>query len=538
MRRMLTWVLLLLTGLILVLALVLLIPQTRGALLGWGIRFADEAMPGRLTVGESNWPSLGRLVLDDVLWVTGSAAAPGDTLADVARLDLALDMDALRKKNGRVDSLLLEIRNLDVPAMAAAFEDTAATIRPDSTLTEEPPGEVPFLQPGSLPGMPSVVVAKVDLAVARARLAPGMAVRDLELVGRADAGNAAPATLDVEHVGARFLAALGDTAGAPVLEVSVAELGLGLSLEIPAGGDWSDGEFSGQLAGDFGLPGSASFRPWLPQDFPCEEFGPVTGHLDVAGSYTDPLAKGTLRLDLGSDTWVENGLVAGGVEADIDSMRVHGIQVLTAHLDTLDLALHGLTVAASGDWGSEEAGLDLAVTLADSTLPGLVASLMNPQSRDVWRDTGPVRLDAVAALDRAGPRYTGRLDCGFLLPGSSYFHSWLPEDFPHGEFESVSGNLAVTGAYEAPVARGALHLDLGSSPWMDKGVIAGSAETDLDALREHGLRYLTARLDTLDIDMPGIRVKASGELEPDEVELEFVGQVTDLHLPSQLTGQA
>ncbi|MEN8008645.1 MAG: translocation/assembly module TamB domain-containing protein, partial [Candidatus Krumholzibacteriota bacterium] len=54
----------------------------------------------------------------------------------------------------------------------------------------------------------------------------------------------------------------------------------------------------------------------------------------------------------------------------------------------------------------------------------------------------------------------------------------------------------------------------------------------------HGLRYLTARLDTLDIDMPGIRVKASGELEPDEVELEFVGQVTDLHLPSQLTGQA
>lgn len=115
MRRTLNVVLFFLMGAILVLTAVILIPPTREALLGWSVRFADDALPGRLTVGEAGWPSLGRLILNDVLWVSGSATAPGDTLADMARLDLTLDLGALKKREGRVESLLLDVRLVDVP---------------------------------------------------------------------------------------------------------------------------------------------------------------------------------------------------------------------------------------------------------------------------------------------------------------------------------------------------------------------------------------------------------------------------------------
>ena len=574
-RRVLTVALFILMGALLVVTAVFLIPPTRGALLGWSVRFADDALPGRLTVGEADWPSLGHLILKDVLWVSGSATAPGDTLADLARLDLTLDLGALREREGRIDSLLLDVRQVDVPGLSLTMEDMAEESQTDSRTAEV---EIPYFKPGSLPGIPAVTVARFDLKVARTRLAPGMDVRDLVLEGRAEANADGPAAVVIDHAAARFLTALGDTTDAPVWEVALKHLGLGLTLAFPAGDDWTlvtadldslnlefaptpnqtlreswqapspvslgvvfgiernGPEYSGRLACDFVLPGSAHFQPWLPRDFPHQEFESISGHLVAEGKFSDPLAKGTLRLDLGANSWVEKGVIAGGLEADVDAFMAHGIKALTARLDTLDIALKGISVTASGEWGAEDAGLDMAVALTDLHLPGLFASQVNPALAEVWRDPGPVSLDAAARLEKSGNAFTGSLDCDFLLPGSSHFHTWLPEDFPHEEFDSLSGTLAVTGGYAAPITHGALHLDLGSNSWMENGVIAGSASADIDSLMVHGIRELTARLDTLDIAMTGIRVNASGGLEPDSVELELVGDLTDFQLLGLFAG--
>ena len=141
-RRILPGALLLLVGLVLIVAVVLLLPASRGALLGWSIRYADDALPGHLTAGEVGWPSLDRVVLKDVLWISGTAAAPGDTLADLANLDLTVDLGALRKKDARVESLLVEARHLNVPGMAAVFEDTEANASPDSTAPVTEPAKL------------------------------------------------------------------------------------------------------------------------------------------------------------------------------------------------------------------------------------------------------------------------------------------------------------------------------------------------------------------------------------------------------------
>ncbi len=577
-RRVLTVVLLLLMGAILVLTAVFLIPSSREALLGWSVRFADDALPGRLTVGEAGWPSLGHLILKDVLWVSGSATAPGDTLVDLAGLDLTLDLGALKQREGRIDSLLLDVRQVDIPGLSLTMEELAESA--EEPLLDSTPSEdaIPYFRPGSLPGIPSVTVGRFDLEVARTRLAPGMDIQDLVVEGRADANAHGPAAVVIDHAAARFLTVLGDTTGAPVWEVALEHLGLGLTLAFPAGNDWTlvtaeldslnvefapipnqglqenwqapapvrlgvvfgiernGPEYSGRLACDFVLPGSAHFQPWLPRDFPHQKFESVSGNLVAEGKFTNPLATGTLRLDLDANSWVEKGVIAGGVEADVDAFMAQGIKALNARLDTLDIVLEGISVKASGDWGAEDAGLDLAVVLTDLHLPGLFASQVDPALAEVWRDPGPVSLDAEARLDKSGNGFTGSLDCDFLLPGSSHFHTWLPEDFPHEEFASLSGTLALTGGYAAPITHGALHLDLGSNSWMENGVISGSASADIDSLLEHGLRELTARLDTLDIAMTGIRVNAFGELESERVELELAGELTDFQLLGLFAG--
>jgi len=63
---------------------------------------------------------------------------------------------------------------------------------------------------------------------------------------------------------------------------------------------------------------------------------------------------------------------------DVDAFRAQGLTALTAHLDTLDIDLKGISVEASGDWGDEIAGLDLAVALTDLHLLGLFAPQVDP----------------------------------------------------------------------------------------------------------------------------------------------------------------
>ena len=506
-------------GLLVVVAAAFLFSPTRGALLGWGVRIADGALPGHITVASADWPSLGHLVLEDVLWISDSATAPGDTLADLARLDLILDLDALREKDGRLESLHLDVRSVDIPAIAIATatpaEDIAAEAVTDSLSSVSGPTEIPYLRPGSLPGLPSSALSQIELEVARVRVTPDLTVRDLVFQGNFEGRYDRPAGIGVHHVGARFLITLEDTVGTSVWEVPLDHLGLGLTLEAqtdetggsslvtasldslnlefaPTGDPamketWrttgpvkletkarihKDGsEYAGRLDCAFTLPGLAQFRSWLPEDFPYHEFEAVSGTIGLTGSYASPHAKGSVRLDLGSNSWLERGLIVAGAEVDVEAFLEQGIQQLSARLDTLDFALLGVSVEAVGHLAPEGSGLDLEVGL---------------DSFDI-----------------------------------SQFQPWLPEDYPYQEFGFVSGTLGFTGSYAEPHATGSVRLDLGSTSWLERGLIVGGAEFDVPAFLEQGIPQLFAQLDTLDIALPGVVVEASGHLAPEGIGLDL-----------------
>jgi hypothetical protein len=556
-------------GLLIVVAAAFLFAPPRGILLGWGVRIADDALPGHLTVATADWLSLGHLTLEDVLWVSGSATAPGDTLADLAKLDLNLDLEALKAKDARIESVHIDVRSVDIPAIAIAIDTDTATkhmaaeASTDSLPSDSELPQIPYLRPGSLPGLPSAALSQIELEVSRIRVTPDLTVRDLIFQGNLEARYDRSARFGVHHVGARFLITLEDTVGSSVLEFPLDHLGLGLTLEAladEAGGnslvtatldslnlefapttdpamkgiwrttgpvkletkariDKSDGEYSCRLDCVFLLPGSAQFQSWLPEDFPYNEFGSVSGTLGLSGSYAAPHAKGSVRLDLGSNSWVERGLIVGGAEVDVEAFLEQGIKQLSAHLDTLDFALLGVNVEASGHLSPEEIGLDLEVGLDSSEISELYSA--DPTMKGIWQTTGPVKLETKARIDKSGGEYSGRLDCVFLLSDSVQFQSWLPEDFPYHEFGSVSGTLGLSGSYAAPHAKGSVRLDLGSNSWVERGLIVGGAEVDIDAFLEQGIKQLSAHLDTLDFALLGVKVEASGHLSPEEIGLDL-----------------
>ncbi|MCK9996518.1 MAG: translocation/assembly module TamB domain-containing protein [Candidatus Krumholzibacteria bacterium] len=448
-------------GLLVVVAAAFLFAPTRGALLGWGVRIADDVMPGHITVARADWPSLGHLVLEDVLWVSGSATAPGDTLADVAELDLILDLEALKVKDARVESVRVNVRSVDIPAIAiataAAKKDTIADALTDSVSSGSETAEIPYLRPGSLPGLPSAALSQFELEVARIRMTPDMAMRDLVFQGNFEGRYDQQAGIGIHHIGARFLISVEDTVGSLVWEVTLDHLGLGLTLEAltdEAGGsslitasldslnleiaptadpamkgiwrttgpvklesrahiDKSGGEYSGRLDCSFLLPGSAQFQSWLPEDFPYDEFGSLSGTLGLTGSYATPHAKGSVRLDLGSNSWMERGLVVAGAEVDVDAYFKQGIKQLSARLDTLDFALLGVSLEAAGHLAPEGIGLDLKIDLDSSEISELYA-------RDMLSDAA-IDLQAIAGVSGtlADPIVDARLGGGIRMAGYS-----------------------------------------------------------------------------------------------------------------------
>lgn len=580
-RRVLKFGLLGLTALVLILGTVVLVPLLRTALLEWGVGMADDALPGRLTVAKVRWPSLVHLVLEDALWVAGPESAAGDTLADVALVDLVVDLRSLGKREGRIPSLQVKARNLDVPLITATMASSDPPVIPDSVQTPEPPAEVPFLRPGSLPGLPSLELDRLEVSADRIRLTPDVDMLDIQVAGRADARPGAATALVVDHAAVRFHGAAGDSTGPPEWDAQVGHLGLGVTLEVTSGkdGGWSlvaagldslnlnmvshdlpqlgesgadrepvnfrasgrvtqgDGMYDGRLVCDFVLPGSRMFRARLPEDFPHEEFGRVAGSLTADGRYEDPRAQVALRLDLGSNTWLEKGVIVGEVGADfpddpdVPDQGSQGLRNVVARLDTLDIAIEGIQVAGSGKWGEKEGALDVNLAVENLQLPGRVVAHLNPELRDLLEASQRMKLVADAGVRMAGEQYSGQVDCNFDLPGSESFNRWLPSDFPHQEFDALVGDLSLTGQYTAPLVSAAVTLDLGSNTWIKHFDLAGQAEADLDQMKSEGLSVVKARLDTLALDLGDLSAEAAGEWDAGQGGVSLKVRATDFLIP-------
>jgi hypothetical protein len=158
---------------VLVALIALLLPSTRGRLLGRALDRADDALPGTLTVATASWPSLGRIELGAVSW------ADGDTL--LARADtiaVSVHLRPLVRRDLVVDALLVNGLFADVPAISARFagnDDSTTDVNSSSA----------FPRPGAIGGVPSFAVHGLELAADSIRVGPSDILYDVNLVAAA-----------------------------------------------------------------------------------------------------------------------------------------------------------------------------------------------------------------------------------------------------------------------------------------------------------------------------------------------------------------
>ena len=385
--------LLLLVGILLLVSLVMVFPATRARILGLGLDLATGSLPGEWTVGEAGWPEPGRLEFDQVVWTNGGGEGRIDTLMVLDRLELDLDLGALRHRDLGVRGLVLDLSVIDLTAIEKLGGEEEPS--PADTLNGDP-ASMPYFREGAWPPLPAAFLDSLVIVVERGRITPGFLVHDLSLTAGLDLrpGNRphawlsdsgfrlvfltrGTATVDVRIPGLS-LHADPDNASAVLDSLSLSVSGLTLpgladSTFAPAwtagggailavNGTFGNGE-GGQrrvdLQGKFRLPGPGRFSGMLPGDLPAEAMDPCQGGFNLAAELAgsdSSLDSASLRLDLAATPWLEKGLLSGSLSG------------ASARVDTLALSLWGTGVTASGEVDTARVDVSFLVELADERI--------------------------------------------------------------------------------------------------------------------------------------------------------------------------
>ena len=392
----------------------------REKLLDVGLDVAARYIPGTVAMEAAAWPELGHLQLTDVVWthvVLPDGDSPPDTLVHLARLDLRVDLEALRHRDVVVDSLFVAATQLDGPAIEQLLTSLVDS-EPDSQAVVadvDSTGPASFPRPGAIPGLPSVGLAHWRLELAAAILTPDMSLNDLVITGALEARHGHQARAVIEHLEMDFSTTAFDTLTRQPWTVSLQHLGLGLTLEA-ALDSTAEGEviaavmdslsvhfdgmgdahadsshnwwqstgpvrltnsahvsrvgagYQGHFKSDFVLPGALELKALLPDEFPHESFGQIVGSLALDGEYVAPRLNISLALDLEPTSWLDSGLLKGQLDSDLDEIATTGLSAVSAELDTLDFALLGAVVRAGGALHKGAVDLNLYAAVTDTQL--------------------------------------------------------------------------------------------------------------------------------------------------------------------------
>ena len=160
----------------LVVVLLLLVRPVREKALDIAFTKAKRAIPGELTVSDARWPSLGILEIDGLIWVDGA-----DTLAAVGRLRVSADLSELFSRDVHIREVAAYGISANIPAITERFGDA-----PDDTVhvkdledTKESRGGFP--RKGSVPGIPSIAVDRIEIEGRRILAAEGIELIELRL---------------------------------------------------------------------------------------------------------------------------------------------------------------------------------------------------------------------------------------------------------------------------------------------------------------------------------------------------------------------
>jgi hypothetical protein len=207
---------------VIIVVLLLLLPAVRERILSVAVSRASGALPGSITVGEGAWPSLGSLELRNVLWHDST-----DTLAAADRVAVSVSLRGLLGGDIDADHVEVEGASVNIPAITSRVPSGDKTQDGD----DAPPS---WPRDGSLPGVPSMAVDRLNVTAKFIRLSGTQAVTGVEIVGGFDCLRNHPPKARIE----RF-ALKGTDAGWTIDE---------LSLDIDIEGGRIDGKARGALS--------------------------------------------------------------------------------------------------------------------------------------------------------------------------------------------------------------------------------------------------------------------------------------------------
>jgi hypothetical protein len=585
-----------LAGLVVLLVVALLFGSTRTYLLGVGVKAADRFLPGQLTAGRAAWPETGHLVFENLLWLA-EGEAPADTLLHLERLELGFDARALRGREGRVDSLVVDLRRLDVPGLAALFApDSSATVA-ESDATGAPDeagaGAIPWLDAGPLPRVPSVAAGSLDIRGRNLVLAEGWVVDEIRLRGRAEARAGRRPEAEVSHLSGGLRGVLSDSTGSRTFSVVLPLLAARAHVDPQSLASAGYSGISASLDSlEMSLAAAVLDTTLILEDVALSASGDVERGVRArfAVAEISGRARGTA---VGGETW-EAALARLGMEIAVEAEPGDGGGVRLASATVDDLVLEGgqarlgrrLTVddvdfragaalggaepwlirvehlgadfsgavgdsSGSGEWGlalthlglamearmdPEAEGLDRLVGVRLDSLNVDLRSRGELAVQAGWQPDEPLHLDANGDLGREGSALVADLDLEFALPGTSYFPALLPEDFPHEAFGAVAGRMDLAGRYDDPRLTADLRLDLGETAWLDAGRAALHVDLDRERLAAGDLSDLVVRADSLALGIYGTGLLLDGGVERGDLDLRMVLGVDDARLVRAFIG--
>ncbi|MBK7046810.1 MAG: translocation/assembly module TamB [bacterium] len=509
-----------------------LLPFGRNAWLGSRLDTALKAVPGELR-GDWTWPRLDLLEGRHVLWTApGASGADVDTLAIVERVSIRFNLRALRSRQLVIHGLDLDASRLDVPRIRAHFPKASAG--DDSLRTAK---AIPYLLEGSVPSFPSAEIKDLRVAVGSLVLPGGIAATNLRISASASILDHATPQL-VVNSGSAFVASRAATswqlelaslqagatydprARAVTLDSLIATVpSVALSADtlrihagpadVRASGAWADS--SGNLAADVRF--QAEIPVALQDRIAAIEMPEIAGRLGLQAHGTATTLRLDATLDLDPSPDVRRGHGRGFLLADLQP----GPRLREVRVDSLNVQWRQAVIEAAGSWAVDTVDGRFAIDLGDLEL----AAVLAPALMDGV--TGRARLVGIVAGAPRDPRVSGSIVANgdiasvWKLPGMAEAAKRLPPDFPREEFRHITPDLQADFDGTMSALRVDLRLDLGRTPWLDRGLVVGNAVV---APRSRGLGPV--HLDTLSVALRGAEIMVTGDLDTLRADLDAV----------------
>lgn len=411
-----------LAAVVLVVVAMLLLRPGRQALLHAGLDLARGSLPGELALDHSDWPRLGRLELDGLVWTEGA-----DTLVRLDTLRLALDISDLLRRDLTVREALFAGITADLPAIQRRLPMVAVS---DSAAAPASPPAFP--RAGSLPPIPSFAVDRLVVRRLAAVTAPDRIVHLDSLSAR----------LDLRH------------GHDPDLELLVRARplpGIGLAWRLAGG-----------VAGDSLALDLTSLLVTAPASLTAPDDLPFRGRLCLPLALLAELATGQLdwpRLDL-------RGLTITGdagnwrLDARLDGRRPGRISLYSDLPEPPLALLTGLGVA----------GID---TLAPGLLDTLVARWAAPGLPGLALEIDLRPPPAPAPPSQAHLTARGRL----RLPAPAALSPLLPSRLEVADLSRILADLDIVwdGRIQPPAL--AARIDLGRTDWITSACLQTAGDT-------------------------------------------------------------